>query len=364
MSSMWGNNIKISIFGESHGSGIGVVIDNLPSGIALDWNEIRHHMKRRAPGRNEWSTPRKEDDAFSVLSGYYNGYTTGTPLSMVIYGKDKRSSDYDDFINLPRPGHADYTGRIRYNGFEDHRGGGHFSGRLTAPLVLAGSIARQILAQKGVVIGAHIQRIAKIDDKPFDMVNVDDIMLLDLIDKDFAVIDNEIGDKMIDAIFDAMDEDDSVGGVIEAAAISLPAGIGSPMFDGVESKVASMLFAIPAVKGVEFGSGFDISDMRGSEANDEFIINHKGVTTETNNNGGLLGGITNSMPVIVRVAIKPTPSIGKEQNTINVKNGMPQTIKVEGRHDPCIVPRAVPVVESALALALLDCFMDRSNRRL
>lgn len=363
MSSVWGRNIKISIFGESHGFGVGVVLDNLPPGIKLDLDEIKHHMKRRAPGQNAWSTHRKEDDAFEILSGFVNSYTTGTPLCMIIAGKDKKSSDYEKLLNLPRPGHADFTGHIRYRGFEDFRGGGHFSGRLTAPLVFAGSIARQILSARGINIAAHIKRIAKIDDKEFDKVKVDDVLLNQLKNKKFAVINDKKGDEMKLAIENARCDGDSVGGIIEAAAISLPAGIGSPIFDGVESVISSILFAIPAVKGVEFGSGFEISDMSGSTANDEYTINQKVITTITNNNGGLLGGITNSMPIIVRAAIKPTPSIAAVQNTVNIKTGIAQKIKIEGRHDPCIVPRAVPVVESAIALALLDACMDIQTTR-
>lgn len=362
--SMWGRNFKISVFGESHGVAVGVVIDNLPSGLAIDFSEVRHHMKRRAPGQNEWSTPRKEDDEFNVLSGWHNGYTTGTPLSIVIYGKDRRSEDYDNLLFLPRPGHADYSGHARYGGFEDRRGSGHFSGRLTSNIVLAGSIARQILAQKGIKIAAHINRLAKIDDKSFDKVKIKDILLDELINKEFPVISDEVGEKMKEAIAAAKADEDSVGGIIECAVTGVPAGIGSPMFDTVEGTLASMLFSVPAVKGVEFGSGFSISDMQGSESNDEYIMTHNGIVTNTNNNGGIIGGITTSMPIVVRVAVKPTASISKEQNTVNLKTGKEQKLKVEGRHDPCIVPRAVPVIESAMAIALLDCMMERSTRRI
>ncbi len=364
MSSMWGRNFKVSIFGESHGVAVGVVIDNLPSGLVIDFNEVAHHMKRRAPGQNEWSTPRKEDDEFDVLSGWHNGRTTGTPLCIVIPGKDRRSEDYDNLKYLPRPGHADYSGRARYGGFEDRRGSGHFSGRLTSNIVLAGSIARQILAQKNVKIAAHIKRIAKIDDTPFDKVRIKDILMDELVAKPFATISDEAGEKMKEAIALAKEDEDSVGGVIECAVTGLPAGIGSPMFESVESIMSSMLFSVPAVKGVEFGSGFAISDMHGSESNDEYIMTYNGIETATNNNGGIIGGITNSMPIIVRAAIKPTASIGKEQNTVNLKTGEEEKLKVEGRHDPCIVPRAVPVIESAVAIAVLDCMMERSTRRI
>ena len=364
MSSMWGRNFKISVFGESHGVAVGIVIDNLPSGLAIDFDEVRHHMKRRAPGQHEWTTPRKEDDEFNILSGWHNGYTTGTPLCIVIPGRDRRSEDYDNLQYLPRPGHADYTGHVRYGGFEDRRGSGHFSGRLTSNLVLAGSIARQILAQKGIKIAAHIKRLACIDDTPFDKVNVKDILFDELINKDFAVINDDIAVDMKEAIADAKAEEDSVGGIIECAAVGLPAGIGSPMFESVESILSSMLFSVPAVKGVEFGSGFAISDMHGSQSNDEYVMTYNGIGTKTNHNGGIIGGITNSMPIIVSVAIKPTASIGKVQNTVNLRTGEEERLKVEGRHDPCIVPRAIPVIESAMAIALLDCLMERATRRI
>ena len=334
-------------------------MDNLPSGIKLDLDEIRHHMRRRAPGQNDWSSSRKEEDEFEIVSGYFNGFTTGTPLTMIMFNKDKKSGDYENLRNLLRPGHADHTGHVRYAGFEDFRGSGHFSGRLTAPLVFAGSVARQILRQKGVKIAAHILRLAKINDKFFDATRPNDILVDELRNKEFAVIDDEIGMQMKEAIADAKDNDDSVGGVIEACAIGVLSGMGSPIFENIESKISSIMFAIPAVKGVEFGAGFDIADMLGSEANDEYTIREKGIGTITNNNGGILGGITNSMPIILRVAIKPTPSIAKEQNTINMKTGALQKIKVEGMHDSCIVPRAVPIIESALALALADAYLQR-----
>ncbi len=364
MSSMWGRNFKISVFGESHGKAVGIVIDNLPSGLAIDLNKVRHHMKRRAPGQNEWSTPRKEDDEFEILSGWHKGHTTGTPLCIIIPGKDRRSEDYDNLEFLPRPGHADYSGHVRYGGFEDRRGSGHFSGRLTSTFVLAGSVARQILAQKGIKIAAHIKRIVKIDDIMFDKVNINDLLFDELTSKEFAVIDDEAGERMKEAIAEAKDDEDSVGGIVECAASGVPAGVGSPIFESLESVLSSMLFSVPAVKGVEFGSGFSISDMRGSEANDEYIMTYNGLSTKTNNNGGIIGGITNSMPIIVSVAIKPTASIGKVQDTVNLKTGEEQKLKVDGRHDPCIVPRAVPVIESAMAIALLDCMMERSTRRI
>ncbi|WP_432662901.1 chorismate synthase [Wukongibacter baidiensis] len=361
MSSMWGKNIRISIFGESHGKAIGVVIDGLPSGIELDMEYINKEMKRRAPGRNKISTPRKEGDSFEILSGFFNGKTTGTPLSSVIFNTNQRSRDYEAAKSLLRPGHADYTGYVRYSGFNDYRGGGHFSGRLTAPLVFAGAVAKQILERDNIIIGSHIKSIGNIEEESFDLVNIDDSLLKSLRDKEFCVIDDEKGNEMQEHILKVKEEKDSVGGVIEAAVVNLPVGIGSPMFEAVESKLAQILFSIPAVKGVEFGIGFDITKIRGSEANDELYIDDGDIKAYSNNNGGILGGITNGMPIIFRTAIKPTPSIGKSQRTVNVSKGVNTKLETEGRHDPCIVPRAVPVVEAATALALLDLMMEKDG---
>lgn len=361
MSSMWGKNIKLSIFGESHGKAIGVVIDGLPSGIELDFEDINKEMKRRAPGRNKISTSRKEGDSFEILSGYFNGRTTGTPLSSVIYNTNQRSRDYESMKSIMRPGHADYTGYIRYLGFNDYRGGGHFSGRLTAPLVFAGAIAKQILAKKNIFVAGHIKSIGAIEDKPFDGVNIEPSLLKKLTDKEFCVIDDVKGREMKEYILKVKEEMDSVGGIIEAAIVNLPQGLGSPLFDSVESKLSHILFSIPAVKGVEFGAGFDITKVKGSEANDELYIKEGKIAAYSNNNGGILGGITNAMPVILRTAIKPTPSIGKLQRTIDIEKGIETEIQVEGRHDPCIVPRAVPVIEAACAIALVDLMMEKGG---
>jgi len=361
MSSMWGKNIRLSIFGESHGKAIGVVIDGLPPGIELDLEYINKEMKRRAPGRNKISTPRKEKDSFEILSGFFNGRTTGTPLSSVIFNTNQRSRDYEAAKSILRPGHADYTGYVRYSGFNDYRGGGHFSGRLTAPLVFAGAIAKQILEKDNILIGSHIKSIANIEDTSFNPVNIDSKLLGDLKDKEFCVIDDEKGKEMNEYILRVKDEKDSVGGIIEAAVINLPVGIGSPLFEAVECKLAQLLFAIPAVKGVEFGTGFDMTKMKGSEANDELYIDDGDIQGYSNNNGGILGGITNGMPIIFKAAIKPTPSIGKSQRTVDVSKGINTRLETEGRHDPCIVPRAVPVVEAAAALALLDLMMEKDG---
>ncbi len=362
MGSTWGNNIKLSIFGESHGRAIGVVIDGLPAGIKLDLDYIDSEMKRRAPGRNKMSTPRKEGDKYEILSGYFNDRTTGTPLSSIIYNTNQRSRDYDAMKSIMRPSHADYTGHVRYSGFNDYRGGGHFSGRITAPLVFAGAIAKQILLNEGIVIGSHIKSIGNIEEDSFNMVDIDTSLLERLTKMELPVLNDTEGDQMKECILKAREDNDSVGGVVETAAINLPEGLGNPFFDTVESKLGHMLFSVPAVKGVEFGSGFDMASMKGSEANDELYICGDKVKTYSNNNGGVLGGITNGMPIIFRTAIKPTASIGKSQRTIDIATGGATEIEVDGRHDPCIVPRVVPVIEAVAAITLLDFMLERKAR--
>ncbi|HHY78629.1 MAG TPA: chorismate synthase [Clostridiales bacterium] len=354
MSGIWGNRIKISIFGESHGEAIGAVIDGLPPGIKLDMEAIRFQMKRRAPGQSDITTSRKEEDEFKFLSGYFNGYTTGTPLAFIIQNNDVRSSGYEYLKDIPRPGHADYTGRIKYKGFNDYRGGGHFSGRLTAPLVLAGAVCRQILESKGIHIASHIKNIGSIDDDSFDAIHIDEQLIKRLNAMKLPLIAEEKIKDMEAEILSAKADDDSIGGSIECAIVGLPAGIGEPFFDSVESRLSHILFSIPGVKGVEFGSGFNLTRMRGSEANDEFCIQNRAVKTKTNHSGGIQGGITNGMPVIFRVAIKPTSSIGKKQRSMDLTRMEEVELNINGRHDPCIVPRAVPVVEAAAAIAILD----------
>lgn len=361
MSSMWGKNIKISLFGESHGEAIGVVIDGLPAGLELDFDFIKREMSRRAPGRSRVSTPRKETDEIKILSGFFNGRTTGTPLCSIILNENKNSRDYDKIKNILRPGHADYTGFIKYRGFNDYRGGGHFSGRLTAPLVFVGAIAKTVLKKKGIIIGSHIKSIKDIEDSSFDYCNIDKETVEALYNKEFAVLNDDVAQKMKDAILEAKEKGDSLGGIIEAAIINIEAGVGSPFFDSVESKLSQLLFSIPAVKGVEFGEGFNITKMTGSEANDEFIIEKGKIKTKKNNNGGILGGITNGMPIVFRVAIKPTPSILKEQDTVDIGLMQNVKLKVEGRHDACIVPRAVPVVEAVAAIGILDLLIEKDG---
>ncbi len=359
MGSVWGNALKISVFGESHGNGIGVVLDGFPAGVPFDENFVLSEMARRAPGKNKQSTARREADLPRILSGTYNGFTAGTPVCAIIENTDTRSGDYKDFSNQPRPGHADYTGALRYHSFNDPRGGGHFSGRLTAPIVFAGALCKLFLKSKGVSIGAHIQSIAQIQDMPFDdtAVTVDEIEALRL--QPYPVRNPRAEEAMLAAIEEARLDGDSVGGVIECAAVGLPAGLGSPMLDTVEGRLSSLLFAVPAVKGVEFGAGFGFAGLRGSHANDPFCLDASGaVRTETNNNGGVLGGITNGMPLLFRVAIKPTPSISHRQETLDLSSGKVTPFTVKGRHDPCIVTRAAPVVEAACAVALTDLYLE------
>ena len=361
MSSMWGKNLKISIFGESHGAEIGVVIDGLEPGFEIDLDEVERQMDRRKPGKNRLSTARKEDDKANIVSGFFEGKTTGTPLCATIKNKDRKSADYTQIRDNFRPGHADYTGFVRYKGFNDYRGGGHFSGRLTAPIVFAGAICRQILEKKGIKITSHIKAIKNIEDSSFDYTNIDEKLIKRLSYSDFPLIDESLEDSMKNEILKAREILDSVGGKIECAVVGIDAGIGSPIFDSVESVISSMMFSIPAVKGIEFGEGFDISRMYGSESNDEMYVDNEGkILSYTNNNGGVIGGITNGMPIVFTVAIKPTPSISSKQRTVNVADlrsdgDVKNTeIEVNGRHDPCIVQRAVSVIESAAAIAMLD----------
>lgn len=447
MSSIWGENIRISVFGESHGAAIGVVIDGLPPGIKLDTAKIYEEMERRRPGQDIYSTPRKEGDAVEIVSGFFNGHTTGTPLCGIIRNTDKRSSDYEELKNMMRPGHADYTGRIRYNGFNDYRGGGHFSGRLTAPVVFAGAIAAQYLEQRGITIGTHLLRIGNVEDNRIDPVNIGAEQLKAFRSMRFPTIRPEAAQEMMKEINDARMDQDSVGGVLETAIINLPAGLGSPMFDSVESRLAAFVFAIPATKGIEFGAGFDFGRMRGSEANDNFheprepwghepwgqvpwfnyepreeaqvsrllgnepligvkdpegqipcynvnepqtgvqrLESHEQETkagdrvswpnkqrkgeqvpvfcpTATNNTGGINGGITNGMPVIFRTVFRPTPSISKPQQALDIRTMEAREYSIHGRHDPCIAVRAVPVLDAVAALVVMDLLLDEKKYR-
>ena len=354
MSSMTGNKIKISVFGQSHSEGIGVVIDSLPAGKKIDLEKVYQFMERRAPGRSILSTQRKEADKPEILSGLVNGVTCGVPLCAVIRNMNTRSADYNNIADTPRPSHADFSGFMRYNGFNDVAGGGHFSGRLTAPLCFAGAVCMQVLEEMGIKIQAHILRIKDVSDESFNPVSVAE---MNIGKKPFPVINEKAGEKMRAEIDKARLDCNSVGGIIECAVTGLRAGLGNPMFDGVENMLAKNIFGIPAVKGIEFGNGFGAAGLFGSENNDDFCIENGEIKTVTNNSGGINGGITNGMPIIFRAAFKPTPSIYKEQNSVSIKDKTEKKLKIEGRHDPCIVPRAVPVVEAVAAFTILDMIM-------
>ena len=354
MSSTYGEKIKISVFGESHGGGIGVVIDGLPAGEAIDFDAVLAQMARRAPGRDKTATPRKESDLPRVLSGMLGGVLTGAPLCAVIENTNTRSQDYGDLLAKPRPGHSDYTAYIKYHGANDIRGGGHFSGRITAPLVFAGAVCRQLLERRGIQIAAHIQSVGSIHDKPFDPVAVPSALIKRLSASSFALIDESAEGPVRAEIEAARLAQDSVGGTIECAVTGLPAGVGEPMFDGLEGAIAKAVFGVPAVKGIEFGAGFALAAMRGSRANDAFCYQNGHVVTETNHCGGILGGIANGMPLIFRCAVKPTPSIAQPQKTVDLQTGENTVLTIHGRHDPCIVPRAVPVIEAVTALAIIN----------
>jgi chorismate synthase len=323
-----------------------------------DMTELDKQMARRSPSDKAYATKRNEKDAIEVLSGMHNGRLTGAPLCLMIRNTDQHSASYPEKMEQPRPGHADYTAHVRYGGAEDFRGGGHFSGRLTAPVVAAGALAVQLLATRGIAIGSHIRRIGSIADRDWDTARLSADLLKSLAASAFPALSDPAAAEMLAAIEQARSEGDSLGGEIETAVLGLPAGIGSPMMDGLESRLASLLFSIPAIKGVQFGAGFGFCSMKGSEASDPFIIDDGCVRTATNRNGGLLGGITTGMPVVFSVAVKPTPSIAKVQNSVNLTNMTAQELVVKGRHDPCIVPRAVPVIEAVAALALLDAWLD------
>ncbi len=356
----FGRKLKLTIFGESHGLSIGAVIDGLPSGVELNLDFIKREMSRRAPGKNKISTTRKETDDFIIESGFFNGYTTGTPLCVRIKNSDTHSKDYSILKNLMRPSHGDYPGFVKYKGFNDYRGGGSFSGRLTAPIVFAGSVAKQILKERyNIEIFSHIYSIKNIEDRPFNLIGEPKEILSKLLEKKLPVLDDEKILLMEDEILKAKSMGDSVGGVIECMIDNVEAGLGFPFFDSVESVISHGVFSIPSVKGIEFGRGFDITKLFGSSANDEYYFDEeKNIKTKTNNNGGILGGITNRMPIIFRVAIKPTPSISLPQNTINISEKTNEILEIKGRHDPCIVQRVVPVIESITAFAILDLLLS------
>ena len=358
MSSTYGEHLKLSIFGQSHGAAIGMTLDGIPAGLPVDFEVLQAFLNRRAPGRNDWSTPRKEEDRPEFLAGILDGFTCGAPIAAVIHNTNTRSGDYASLADCPRPGHADYTAQIKYGGFQDAAGGGHFSGRLTAPLCIAGGLCLQWLGEMGIRIGGKISEIAGIpDEDALDPLNPD----LSAILTDFPVLSAPSAKRMQEAIAQARTEGDSVGGVVECWITGLPAGLGEPMFGGVESRIAQIVYGIPAVKALEFGVGRTAANLRGSQCNDPFTMEKSQVRTLTNNAGGILGGITNGMPVVFRTAFKPTPSISRPQRSISLSRGEDTELIVKGRHDPCIVPRAVPVVEAAAAIAVYDLILSNTQ---
>ena len=361
MSSTYGENLKLSIFGQSHGTAIGMTLDGIPAGLAVDFDKLQSFLDRRAPGQHDYATPRREEDRPEFLSGIADGFTCGAPISAIIRNENTRSKDYSQLKDCPRPGHADYTAQVKYGGYQDCAGGGHFSGRLTAPLCIAGGLCKQWLEKAGIRIAAHIVAIGGVVDEGvyLDWVEPD----LDAINPDFPVLNPESGVKMREAIAAARAAGDSVGGLIECVATGLPAGLGDPMFGGMESRIAQIVYGIPAIKGLNFGSGFSGAYMLGSENNDAFTVKDGKITTVTNYAGGILGGITNGMPLVFEVAVKPTPSIAKPQQSVSLSAMEEKTLEITGRHDPCIVPRAVPVVEAAAAIAIYDAYLSHFGRK-
>ncbi len=361
MSSTFGENLKLSIFGQSHGAAIGMTLDGIPAGLPVDFEKLQVFLNRRAPGQNDWSTPRKEEDRPEFLAGILDGYTCGAPIAAVIRNNNTKSKDYSILYDIPRPGHADYTAQVKYGGFQDVAGGGHFSGRLTAPLCIAGGLCKQWLEEMGIRIGAHIVQIGLEKADRFNFLTPE----LDQIGTTFPTLTQNDASKFQSVIAKARLEGDSVGGRVECAITGLPAGIGEPMFGGVESRIAQIVYGIPAVKNIGFGLSDSFAIVPGSESNDAYTVEKGKIQTLTNHCGGILGGITNGMPVIFDVTFKPTPSISKQQQSISLSKGEVVPLEVKGRHDPCIVPRAVPVVEAAAAIAIFDLILGntQTNRR-
>ena len=356
--STFGKAIEINLFGESHGSAIGIVINNMPAGIKLDLQSINDALYRRRP-KSSLSTSRQEQDGYEIVSGYYNGLTTGTPLTFLIPNKDTKSADYNP--EILRPSHADYTAHVKYAGNQDFRGGGHFSGRLTAPLVILGAISAQLLSLKGIIIGSHISSIKDQKDMNFSDLEVTEDILKRLYSSQFPVLDSTQTEVFESIILKAKENKDSVGGTLETMVLGLNPGYGSPFFDSIESVLSHLLFSIPSVKGVEFGKGFAITKLFGSEANDNFYIDDKTIKTKTNNSGGIQGGISNGMPITFKVAIKPTASIGKSQNTVNISTMEEVKLSLKGRHDPAIVHRVIHVINAVTAYGILELLVRKEG---
>jgi chorismate synthase len=361
MSSSYHGQLNLTIFGQSHAPAVGMTLEGLPPGETIDLALLQKFLDRRAPGRNPWATPRREADEPEFLSGLVDGHTCGTPVTAIIRNENTRSGDYENLRQVPRPGHGDFTAQRKFHGAQDVAGGGHFSGRLTAPLCIAGGLCLQVLRHRGITIAAHIAAIGGIADVLLDPVGLRRETLEGLTHLEFPVLDAGAGEAMEHAIENAKHQGDSLGGIIECAVLGLPAGLGDPIFDGMENRIARLVFGIPAVKGLEFGAGFAAAGMRGSLHNDPFYAEHGVVKTRSNHHGGILGGITTGMPLLFRTAVKPTPSIAKPQESVNLETGEATVLEVKGRHDPCIVPRAVPCMEAAAAIAVLDALLEQER---
>ena len=358
MSYSFGKNFKVTLFGQSHSEEIGIIIDGISAGYKINKDLIRKNLDRRRPGKNKFSTARKEDDDFKIVSGEVDGLTCGTPICAIIENKDQRSRDYDNLKDRPRPSHADYPAYVKFKGFNDMRGGGQFSGRMTAPIVIAGSIAEDLLLKRDIKIYTRIKSIGDEEDVKLELRDINEDKLSNLKNEDFPVFEHEVREKMEGEILKAKEDGDSIGGIVETFILNMPVGIGEPFFDSIESVISHAVFSVPGIKGIEFGSGFAASKMRGSLHNDEYYYENGEVKTKSNNNGGIIGGLSTSMPIIFRTAVKPTSSISKTQSTISLKDKKDVDLKVVGRHDPSIVPRALVAIEMITAIAILDLLME------
>ena len=358
MSYSFGKNFKVTLFGQSHSEDLGIIIDGISAGYKINKDLIRKNLDRRRPGKNKFSTARKEDDDFKIVSGEVDGLTCGAPICAIIENKDMKSKDYDNLKDRPRPSHADYPAYVKFKGFNDIRGGGQFSGRMTAPIVIAGSIAEDLLLKRGIKIYSRIESIGDEEDVKLELKDINEDKLSNLKNEDFPVFDHEVRKKMQEEILRAKEEVDSIGGIVETFILNMPAGIGEPFFDSLESVISHAVFSVPGIRGIEFGSGFEAAKMRGSLHNDEYYYEKGEVKTKSNNHGGIIGGLSSGMPIIFRTAVKPTSSISKTQSTISLKDKKNVDLEIVGRHDPSIVPRALVAIEMITAIAILDLVME------
>lgn len=358
MSYSFGKNFKVTLFGQSHSEDLGIIIDGISAGYKINKDLIRKNLDRRRPGKNKFSTARKEDDDFKIVSGEVDGLTCGAPICAIIENKDMKSKDYDNLKDRPRPSHADYPAYVKFKGFNDIRGGGQFSGRMTAPIVIAGSIAEDLLLKRGIKIYSRIKSLGDEEDVKLELKDINEDKLSNLKNEDFPVFDHEVRKKMQEEILRAKEDEDSIGGIVETFILNMPAGIGEPFFDSLESVISHAVFSVPGIRGIEFGSGFEAAKMRGSLHNDEYHYEKGEVKTKSNNHGGIIGGLSTSMPIIFRTAVKPTSSISKTQSTISLKDKKNVDLQIVGRHDPSIVPRALVAIEMITAIAILDLVME------